>query len=85
MFEFSQLFGLIIFMILLLSFINCCLTSEVLNLTTKTFTIQDSYGGIIEVIQGSEYRLKNFENAEYAINIELIKNSSSQKDICFSK
>ncbi|CAD8178541.1 unnamed protein product [Paramecium octaurelia] len=72
-------------MILLLSFFNCFLTAEVLNLTTKTLTIKDSYGGIVEVIQGSEYKLKNFENAEYAINIELKKNSTSTKDICFSK
>lgn len=37
-------------MILLLSFFNCFLTAEVLNLTTKTLPIKDSYGGTIEVI-----------------------------------
>ncbi|CAD8100552.1 unnamed protein product [Paramecium sonneborni] len=72
-------------MILLFTLFNCFLTGEVINLKTTNFTIQDSYGGIIEMQQGSEYRLKNFENAEYAINIELKKNSLNKNDICFSK
>ncbi|CAD8196986.1 unnamed protein product [Paramecium octaurelia] len=58
---------------------------ELLNLTTKTFSIEDELSGVKEVIQGSRQFITDFDNAEFAINIELHGNNSYPWDICFSK
>ncbi|CAK60178.1 unnamed protein product (macronuclear) [Paramecium tetraurelia] len=71
----------------LIIFVFVCqvIGEELLNLSTKTFFIESEVKGVKEVIQGSRQFITDFENAEFAINIELQGNNSQPWDICFSQ
>ncbi|CAD8118683.1 unnamed protein product [Paramecium sonneborni] len=71
--------------LIILIIVSSVIGEELINLNTKTFLIESQIEGVKEVIQGSRQQITNFENAEYAINIELKGNNSYPWDICFSQ